>query len=96
MGDQGAGDFGRREESDQVLSSDKSEAGQNLFRIVYTNARSIIGKIDLLRTYVFDLKPSVVCICEASTNSSTSDAFLSLDGYNLVVRADGTDTSDGW
>ena len=45
---------------------------------------------------MYDLKPAVVCLCEASTNSSTSDAFLALDGYNLVVRADGTDTKEGW
>ena len=25
-----------------------------------------------------------------------SDAFLNIDWYNLVVRADGTDTKDGW
>ena len=69
-----------------ILSSDKSRSDQ--FRIVYTNARSLIGKIDLLRTYVYDLKPSIVCICEASTHSSISDSFLALEGYNLTVRAD--------
>ena len=42
------------------------------------------------------MKPSVVCICEASTHDSISDAFLALDGYNLTVRADGSDTKDGW
>ena len=50
----------------------------------------------MLRTYVCDLKPSLICICEASTNNSISDAYLSLDGYNLVVRADGIDTKEGW
>ena len=96
QGTVGVGYLGRGERHEVVLPSDKTEVRQNLFRILYTNARSIIGKIDLLRTYVCDLKPSVVCICEASTNSLTSDAFLSLDGYNLVVRADGLDTNNGW
>ena len=63
---------------------------------MYTNARSIIGKIDLLKAYVYDIKPAAVCICEASTNNSISNAFLNLDGYSLVVRADGKDTKDGW
>ena len=80
---------------DSVLNDDKID-NCNVFKVLYTNARSIVGKIDLLRTYVYDLKPSLVCICEASTNNSISDAYLSLDGYNLVVRADGTDTKEGW
>ena len=84
--------------SKNVLNSDKPgpDNSTNIFRIVYTNALSVIGKIDLLRTYVYDLKPSVVCICEASTNSTINYAYLALDGYNLTVRADGTDTKDGW
>ena len=63
---------------------------------MYTNARSLIGKIDILKAYVFDLKPAIVCICEACSNSSISDSYLALDGYSLIVRADGTDTKDGW
>ena len=50
----------------------------------------------MLRAYVCDLKPSMICICEASTNSSISDAYLGIDGYNLIVRAEGTDTKEGW
>ena len=65
-----------------ILESDKSD----VLRILYTNARSIIGKIDILKTYVYDLKPSIVCISEACTNNLISDAFLSLDGYSLTVR----------
>ena len=42
------------------------------------------------------MKPSIVCISEACTNSSISDAFLTLDNYVLTVRADGTDTKDCW
>ena len=78
--------------SDSILHCDSKD----LFRVIYTNARSLIGKIDILKAYVYDLKPSVICITEACTNSSISDAFVGLDGYNLTVRADGTDTKDGW
>ena len=38
----------------------------------------------------------MICICKSSTNDSISDAFLGIDGYNLVVRADGTYTKDRW
>ena len=96
-GDGELGEGGSDISSKNVLNSDKPgpDNSANIFRIVYTNARSVIGKIDLLRTYVYDLKPSVVCICEASSNSTINYAYLALDGYNLTVRADGTDTKDG-
>ena len=35
-------------------------------------------------------------ICEAGTHSGIIDAYLALAGYNMVVRADGQDTTDGW
>ena len=77
-------------------NSNLSSESRDIFRVVYTNARSIIGKIDMLKAYIYDLKPAAVCICEASTNDSVSNAFLALDGYYLAVRADGKDTKQGW
>ena len=50
----------------------------------------------MLRAYVFDIQPEIVMICEAGTHSGITDAYLALSGYNLVVRADGKDTTDGW
>ena len=44
---------------------------------------------------MFDIKPGIVMICEAGTHSAISDAYLALPGYNMVVRADGQDTTDG-
>lgn len=78
-----------------INSDNNKDDRKNTFRIVYTNARSIIGKIDLLRTYVCYLQPQLVCICEVSTHSGISDTFLAIDGYSLVIRADGSDTKDG-
>ena len=34
-------------------------------------------------------------ICEAGTHAGIADAFLTLPGYNLVVRSYGQNTSDG-
>ena len=78
---------------DLMLTSDKQNRS---FRILYSNARSIIGKIDLLRTDVVDLKPELVMICEAGTNSSITNAYLAISGYSLIVREDGQDTTEGW
>ena len=34
-------------------------------------------------------------ICESFARNDISDAYLSLDGYQLVVRQDGRDTVEG-
>ena len=66
-------DSGINDSSDRMTDNTFSDKNDFL-RILYTNARSLIGKIDLLKTYVYELKPSLVCVSEACTNSSISDA----------------------
>ena len=66
-----------------------------MYNILYTNARSILNKIDDLRTSVTDLQPDFVCICESFVKHDISEAYLSLDGYQLIVRQDGRDTVEG-
>ena len=41
------------------------------------------------------MKPAVIMLCETFTRLDISKAFLTLDGYELVVRKDGTDTNSG-
>ena len=62
-----------------------------MYTILYTNARSVLNKIEQLRTVVYDRNPAFVMICE----SFAREAYLSIDGYELVVRQDGRDTMGG-
>ena len=62
---------------------------------MYTNARSILNKIDQLRATVFDKNPSFIMICESFVKNYISDTYLSIDGYQLIVRQHGRDTVDG-
>ena len=81
----------------------KSEKSQDLQRkntqcslkILYTNAQSVVNKINELRTVVIDLKPDLVCINEAWTHEDITKAYLSIDGYELISRKDREDTSLG-
>ena len=41
------------------------------------------------------LRPDFVMICESFSNKEISDAYLKLDGYELVCRNDGKDTVNG-
>ena len=81
----------KREES----NSKGSDKGKEVYTILYTNACSVLNKIDQLRTTVFDRNPAFVMICESFAKSDISDAYLSIDMYQLVVRQDGRDTIEG-
>ena len=72
-----------------------SDNGKEQYTILYTNARSVLNKIEQLRTVVYDRNPAFVMICESFTRDDISDAYLSIDGYELVVRQDGRDTMGG-
>ena len=65
------------------------------FNILYTNARSVVNKIDELITHVNERKPHFVFICEAWTHSEITDALLQIDGYSLEARVDRKDTLCG-
>ena len=72
-----------------------SDNGKEMYTILYTNARSVLNKIEQLRTVVYDRNPAFVMICESFARDDISDAYLSIDGYELVVRQDGRDTMGG-
>lgn len=51
--------------------------------------------MDELRVVVNMKQPDVIALTETWTNSNISDDFLHIDGYELVVRADRSDTDRG-
>ena len=64
--------------------------------ILYANARSILNKIDLVRSTIASDKPDLLLICESWTNSSITNGYLSIDNYELVQRLDRQDTNIGF
>ena len=68
---------------------------RQLYKVLYTNCRSILNKIDLLRTHVSVFLPDFVCLVETFCRQDITDAYLALEGYNLVSRKDGVDTVNG-
>ena len=63
--------------------------------MLYFNAQSIVGKIDELAALASEEKPDLILITETWCNSDISDAFLTLQGYNICVRKDRQDTAAG-
>ena len=68
---------------------------QSNFKVLYTNAQSLINKIDELRCTACDLKPDIICVVETWTNSSHTNAYLQINGFNIVCHYDRTDTTKG-
>ena len=62
---------------------------------MFANAQSIVSKIDLLQTEVSTWKPDFVGIVESFCTDDHSNAFLALEGYELVGRRDGITTARG-
>ena len=64
-------------------------------KILYGNVQSICNKIDELRGWVVDMVPDIICLVETWTNSDHTNAFLAIDGYEIVCRHDRSDTGRG-
>ena len=69
--------------------------GSGGLKVFYTNAQSVINKMDEMRAVVNLKKPDVIALTETWTNSDISDEFLNLDGYELIERKDREDTDRG-
>ena len=95
QGQGGGGEDGGECDIDTTEVIDKTVIDRELYTILYTNARSILNKIDQLKVTVFEKKPSFIMICESFVREDIVDAYLSIDGYQLVVRQHGRDTIQG-
>ena len=69
--------------------------GQRGLKVLYANVQSINNKINELRALLVKECPDVVALTETWTNSSIADECLWIDGYDMVVRKDRTDTTGG-
>lgn len=52
----------------------------------YTNARSLVNKLDELNLYLIEEKPDIIGITETWLNSSIDDSELKADGYAVFRR----------
>ena len=66
-----------------------------MIKVLYTNAQSLIRKINELNVVSNDLKPQIICINETWSNSEHSNAYLSIEGYEIISRHDRNDTGSG-
>ena len=65
--------------------------------ILYTNARSILSKIDHLNILINDENPHLVLLTESWCNDEITNAMINIEGYEVVpeLRVDRLDTVNG-
>ena len=77
----------RQEEGRQI--------GNEGLKVMYLNVQSLNKKMNELRANVCESKPDVVLIVESWTHDGISDAFLKLEGFELIERKDRNDKMAG-
>jgi hypothetical protein len=65
--------------------------------VMYSNAQSLVGKVNELSCVASDINPDIILVTESWCNESISDAYLSIQGYELKSeqRLDRSDTGAG-
>ena len=74
----------------QRISSASDQAEKHGLRILYTNARSIVNKIQELKLHVLDTNPDMITITETWTHSAISNDYLSIPDYYIAARHEST------
>jgi hypothetical protein len=82
-------------EKGRIERMKRNAEGSGVVKVLYTNAQSIVNKVDLLQTQVCDLNPDVIAITESWTHEDITKEILKLDGYEVIGRSDRTDTLKG-
>ena len=105
----GGGGGGERKEtnSNNDASNSNSDASKpnndapilnnvaSTIQFLYTNAQSLVNKIDEMRVIVANNKPDVLIITETWTNDSVSNDYLRIPEYDIIKRQDRNDTDRG-
>ena len=63
--------------------------------MLFANTQSIVNKIDETRAVVAAGDPDIVAFTETWTNETIDDSYLQINGYNMIIRNDRSDTEGG-
>jgi hypothetical protein len=73
----------------------KSPEQSSIIKILYTNANSVMNKMDLLQAHVCELDPDFIALTESWTHKEITKEMLKINGYDIIARSDRTDTLKG-
>jgi hypothetical protein len=72
-----------------------AEEQTKILKILYTNAQSLLSKLNELSVQISILDPDIVMLTETWTNGEISDANLNMPGYRIESRNDRQHTNNG-
>ena len=64
----------------------ETDVNYNKLNCFYTNARSVINKLEELELYVHEEKPHIIGITETWGNSKIENSEISFDGYQTFRK----------
>ena len=82
-------------DSSRAKGKKVDEMDRGVIRILYTNAQSMMNKINELKAVVETKKPDIVAMTETWTNEGIPNGVLSLEGYKMVDQNDQNDMEGG-
>jgi hypothetical protein len=91
--------MGQRETTRDQIGSQQTErrgsglgqgvrAPSKILTVMYTNAQSLVGKVNELSCMACDIDPDIILVTESWCNKGISDAYLSIQGYELKIRTE--------
>ena len=69
--------------------------GKSRLSMLYSNVQSLKNKMNELRAVVSLERPDIIALTETWTNEGVDNAFLQIEGYEIVERRDRVDTAGG-
>ena len=64
-------------------------------KVLFTNAQSMVNKINEIRAVTTMLGPDIIAITETWMNENIDNSYLHINGYEIVSRNDRVDTDRG-
>ena len=89
-----------QQQEEQELGGGGGRTGDQeaeIVKIAYTNAQSVLNKLNELSAYVADSKPDIILITETWCNPSIDNSLLKIPDYDVHtdLRRDREDTQHG-
>ena len=86
---------GTNNDANRDVNDAYRDAIKSSISVLYTNAKSLVNKINEMRAVVAINNPDILIVTETSTNESISNEYLGINGYDIIERKDRNDTDRG-
>ena len=83
------------ENSGQGIATSPGKGHNQGLKIIYTNARSIVNKIQELKLLAQNSKPDIIAVTESWTHQAIPNSYLNLPNYYIASRKNRNDTING-